>query len=64
VAAGAGRSRVTVRLLAPTAHDATATGALIPAEDAEVTAELDAAAFAALRPAAGQELRVRIPRGA
>jgi molybdate transport system ATP-binding protein len=64
VEAGAGRIRVTMRLLAPTAHAATATGALIPAEGAEVTAELDAAAFAALRPAAGEELRVRIPRGA
>jgi molybdate transport system ATP-binding protein len=57
VEAAAGRIRVTLRLVAPLAGD------LIPHEGAEVTAELDAAAFAALRPAAGERLRVRIPRG-
>jgi molybdate transport system ATP-binding protein len=62
VEAAAGRIRVTVRLAAP-ADDAPATGDLIPDTSAEVTAELDAAAFAALRPAAGERLRVRIPRG-
>ncbi|WP_414172093.1 ATP-binding cassette domain-containing protein [Clavibacter tessellarius] len=35
----------------------------VPVAGAEVTAELDAAAFAALRPATGELLRVRIPRG-
>jgi molybdate transport system ATP-binding protein len=55
VEAAAGRIRVTLRLVAP------APGDLIPDEGAEVTAELDAAAFAALRPTAGERLRVRIP---
>ncbi|WP_445444330.1 ABC transporter ATP-binding protein [Clavibacter sp. km3a] len=56
VEAAAGRICVTLRLRAPAA------GGLIPDTGAEVTAELDAAAFAALRPAAGEELRVGIPR--
>jgi molybdate transport system ATP-binding protein len=56
VEAAAGRIRVTLRLVAPAA------GELTPDAGAEVTAELDAAAYAALRPAAGERLRVRIPR--
>ncbi|MFT2753924.1 ABC transporter ATP-binding protein [Clavibacter sp. Sh2088] len=62
VEASAGRVRVTLRLVGAAAGDASAPGDLIPDEGAEVTAELDAAAFAALRPAAGERLRVRIPR--
>jgi molybdate transport system ATP-binding protein len=56
VEAAAGRIRVTLRLVANAAGD------LTPDAGAEVTAELDAAAYAALRPAAGERLRVRIPR--
>ncbi|ALD13432.1 ABC transporter ATP-binding protein [Clavibacter capsici] len=63
VEASAGRVRVTLRLVAPGAEDASAPAELIPDEGAEVTAELDAAAYAALRPGAGERLRVRIPRG-
>ncbi|WP_043673987.1 ABC transporter ATP-binding protein [Clavibacter michiganensis] len=63
VEASAGRVRVTLRLVAPAAEDASAPRDLIPDAGAAVTAELDAAAFAALRPAAGERLRVRIPRG-
>ncbi|WP_317232868.1 hypothetical protein [Clavibacter capsici] len=63
VEASAGRVRVTLRLLVPGAGDASAPAELIPDEGAEVTAELDAAAYAALRPGAGERLRVRIPRG-
>ncbi|WP_445337267.1 ABC transporter ATP-binding protein [Clavibacter sp. CFBP 8614] len=57
VEAAAGRIRVTLRLAATDAAE------LMPDAGAEVTAELDAAAFAALRPAAGERLRARIPRG-
>ncbi|MFT7712236.1 ABC transporter ATP-binding protein [Clavibacter tessellarius] len=76
VEAAAGRIRVTLRLVAPAPVGAgavpevmpgTSPGASpgpVPVEGAEVTAELDAAAFAALRPATGELLRVRIPRGA
>lgn len=63
VEASAGRVRVTLRLVAPGAGDASAPAELIPDEGAEVTAELEAAAYAALRPGAGERLRVRIPRG-
>ncbi|MBM7024903.1 ABC transporter ATP-binding protein, partial [Clavibacter sp. DM3] len=63
VEAAAGRIRVTLRLVA-SAGDAPAAADLVPDAGAEVTAELDAAAFAALRPTAGEELRVTVPRGA
>jgi len=76
VEAAAGRIRVTLRLVAPAPVGAgavpevmpgTSPGASpvpVPVAGAEVTAELDAAAFAALRPATGELLRVRIPCGA
>jgi molybdate transport system ATP-binding protein len=56
VEAAAGRIRVALRLVANAAGD------LTPDAGAELTAELDVAAYAALRPAAGERLRVRIPR--
>jgi len=72
VEAAAGRIRVTLRLVAPAPLGAGAVPEVmpgtspgpVPVAGAEVTAELDAAAFAALRPATGELLRVRIPRGA
>jgi molybdate transport system ATP-binding protein len=65
----AGRVRVTLRLDATDAPDAsvatggTARRALAWDPGAEVTAELDAASFAVLRPTAGERLVVRVPRG-
>jgi len=60
----AGRIRVTLRLDAHGPEGAATPGdGLVLDPGAEVTAELDAAAFAELRPVAGERLVVRIPRG-
>ncbi|CAQ02604.1 ABC transporter ATP-binding protein [Clavibacter sepedonicus] len=64
VEGAAGRVRVALRVAEPDA----AVTALDPAAVAiepgtEITAELDAASFAALRPVAAERLTVRIPRG-
>ena len=60
----AGRVRVTLRLRGddPDGRDRRAPDAIVPTPGSDVVAELDAAAFAALRPGAGEALRVRIPR--
>jgi molybdate transport system ATP-binding protein len=52
----AGRVRVTLRLRSDEA------GGFAPSDGSDITAELDAAPFAALRPGAGETLTVRIPR--
>jgi molybdate transport system ATP-binding protein len=64
VEASAGRIRVALRLDARDPAPGSPSPGPSLAEGAEVTAELDAAAFAALRPTAGERLHVRIPRDA
>jgi len=64
----AGRVRVTLRLRGddPEGRDgrapSSAAAAIVPTAGSELVAELDAVAFAALRPGAGEVLVVRIPR--
>jgi molybdate transport system ATP-binding protein len=64
VEASAGRIRVALRLDARAAVTGSPSPGPALADGAEVVAELDAAAFAALRPTAGERLHVRIPRDA
>lgn len=62
VEGAAGRVRVALRVVAPDPADGARDPAAIAVDPgAEVTAELDAASFAALRPAVGELLTVRIP---
>ncbi|MFS4507004.1 ABC transporter ATP-binding protein [Clavibacter sp. Sh2141] len=64
VEASAGRIRVALRLDARDAAIGSPSPGPALADGTEVVAELDAAAFAALRPTAGERLHVRIPRDA
>ena len=62
VEGAAGRVRVALRVVVPDPSDGARDPAAVAVDPgAEVTAELDAASFAALRPVAGERLTVRIP---
>ncbi|MCJ1712470.1 ABC transporter ATP-binding protein [Clavibacter michiganensis subsp. phaseoli] len=64
VEGAAGRVRVALRVVAPDPEDGARDPAAVAVDPgADVTAELDAASFAVLRPVAGELLTVRIPRG-